>query len=144
LFNVTKYIRKYIRRADRIGINIPIRYNEVPHQKVKAEIGHLSKQEIRKLWEFYNEKYVPEIYRNVLAKFLFSCLTGLRISDMLALDSSNFMDDYLIMFVSKKSKKIQKIKLNDTAKKLIKDNYLFCEPYKEQTINRKLKDIAKL
>lgn len=42
LFNVTKYIRKYLRRAEKTGINFPIRYTDVPHSKVKADIGHLS------------------------------------------------------------------------------------------------------
>lgn len=31
LFNVTKYIRKYLRRAEKAGINFPIRYTDVPH-----------------------------------------------------------------------------------------------------------------
>lgn len=144
LFNVTKYIRKYLRRAERNGIRIPITYTDVPHAKVKADIGHLSKEEIKKLWNFYNEKYVPEVYRNILSKFLFSCLTGLRISDMQALSEANFVGDFLIKFQAKKTKKVQKIKLNYTAKQLIDDGYLFKEHYQEQTINRKLKEIAKL
>lgn len=144
LFNVTKYARKYLRRAERNGIRIPITYTDIPHAKVKAEIGHLSKQEIQRLWNFYNEEYVPDIYRSVLAKFLFSCLTGLRISDMLLLSEANFVGDFLIKFTSKKTKKVQKIKLNLTAKQIINDGFIFKDPIREQTINKKLKEIAKL
>jgi len=133
-----------LRRAERAGIKTPISYTEIPHAKVKADIGHLSKEEIKKLWLFYNEQYVPDVYRNVLAKFLFSCLTGLRISDMQALSDANFVGDFLIKFEAKKTKKVQKIKLNFTAKKIIEDGFLFRETYTDQAINRKLKEIAKL
>lgn len=144
IFNVSKYIRKYLKRAVKAGINCPIDYSDVPHKKVKADIGHLTKAEVKKLWEFYSAPYVPEVYRHVLAKFLFSCLTGLRISDIQALNQDSFVGDYLIKFEAKKTKKLQKIKLNFTAKKIIEDGYLFTGNYTDQAINRKLKEIAQL
>lgn len=144
LFNVTKYLRKYVKRADRMGIVIPIKYNEIPHKKVKAEIEFLTKDEVNKLWEFYKNKYVPESYKIVLAKFIFSLFTGLRISDIIELNETNFLDDYLVKFVSKKSKKLQKIKLNSSAKQILKDGYLFKINYTTQYINRKLKEIAEM
>lgn len=144
IFNVTKYLRKYLNRAEKAGINCPISYSDIPHKKVKADIGHLTKSEIKKLWDFYSLPYVPEVYRHVLAKFLFSFLTGLRISDIQALNQDSFVGDYLIKFESKKTKKLQKIKLNFTAKKIIEDGYLFAGNYSDQVINRKLKEIAQL
>src|SRR5690606_30661401 len=142
LFNVTKYLRKYIKRADKMGINIPITYKDIPHRKVKSEIEFLTKEEINKLWEFYKNQFVPEIYKIVLAKFIFSLFTGLRISDIMELDESNFLDDYLVKFISKKSKKLQKIKLNESAKIILQEGYLFKENLTTQSINRKLKEIA--
>lgn len=144
LFNITKYLRKYVRRAQMSGISVPILYNQIPHKKVKSEIDYLTKEEILKLWNFYNFEYVPEIYKIILAKFLFSCLTGLRISDMQALTDLNIIEDYLIKFTAKKTKKIHKIKLPETAKKILGDGYLFKNYYPEQTINRKLKEIANI
>lgn len=144
LFNVTKYIRKYLRRAEKAGINFPISYTDVPHSKVKADIGHLTKSDIKKLWDFYCLPYVPDVFRHVLAKFLFSFLTGLRISDIQALNNESFVGDYLIKFQAKKTRKIQKIKLNFTAKKIIEDGHLFAGSYTDQAINRKLKEIAEL
>ncbi len=144
LFNVTKYIRKYLRRSEKAGINCPIVYSDVPHSKVRADIGHLTKSEIKKLWDFYNQEYVPDIYLHILSKFLFSCLTGLRISDIQALNNDSFVGDFLIKIQAKKTKKIQKIKLNITAKKIIDDGHLFAGNYSDQAINRKLKEIAQL
>lgn len=143
LFNVTKLLRKYIRRAEKMGISIPITYTDVPHLKVKSEIGHLTKEELQKMRAFYKQT-LPHVYKSVLAKFLFSSMTGLRISDILALTEESFLGDYLLKFTSKKSKKIQKIKLNDTAKSILSDGFLLMEPHTEQAINRKLKEIASL
>lgn len=143
LFNVTKYLRKYIRRAEKMGISTQITYMDIPHVKVKSEIGHLSKEELQKLWMFYKQN-LPHIYKSVLAKFLFSAMTGLRISDIMALNHDSFLGDYLLKFTSKKSKKIQRIKLNSTAKSILEEGFLMEEPHSEQAVNRKLKEISSL
>jgi len=144
LFNVTKYLRKYVKRADKMGITIPIEYNDIPHRKVKSEIEFLTKEEVNKLWEFYKNQFVPEIYKIVLAKFIFSLFTGLRISDIMELNETNFVDDYLVKFISRKSKKLQKIKLNESAKIILKEGFLFRGDITTQAINRKLKEIAEM
>ena len=143
LFNVTKIIRKYLRRAEKLKINVPITYIDVPHKKVRSEIEHLEPYELKTLMNYY-ETNLPHMYKSVLAKFLFSSMTGLRISDILALNSDSFLEGFLLKFTSIKSKKIQRIKLNSTAKKILEDGFLLMEPHKEPTINRKLKEIATL
>ncbi|WP_190304157.1 site-specific integrase [Paenimyroides baculatum] len=142
IFNITKYLRKYIKRAQMEGISVPIKFCDIPHKKVKAEIGYLNDDEIINLWNFYNSEYITEIYRIILAKFLFSCLTGLRISDIQSLSDLNIIEGFLVKFTAKKTKKIHKIKLSETAKIILDHGFLFKAHYPDQTINRKLKEIA--
>lgn len=144
LFNVSKNLRKYIKRAIDQGISVPISHKDVPHKIVKSEIGYLNDDEILKLWDFYQDKYISDIHRIITAKFLFSCLTGLRISDMQGLSHLNIVEGFLIRFKAKKTNKIHKIRLTETAKKLLNDGFIFKQNYPDQTINRKLKEIAGL
>jgi len=56
-------------------------------------------------------------YKDLKNGFLFSCFTGLRISDIRNLKFSNIKDGY-ITIVQKKTKTEVNIKMNETAKKI--------------------------
>ncbi len=80
--------------------------------------------EIKQLYKYYNSEFISETNKNILDRFLFSCFTGLRFSDIQNLTTENIIGDF-VAFKSEKTGKFQKIKLNDVAKRFInKENIL--------------------
>lgn len=92
--------------------------------------------------EYWQSKFVPDIYKNIIARFLFSCFTGLRFTDVQKLTIENFIDDSVV-FTAEKTGKFQRIKLNESAKKYIYNDFFKINSTNEYT-NRELKKIAKL
>ena len=75
---------------------------------------------------------------------MFSCFTGLRISDIQKLKQDDYFENYII-FIAQKTNKIQKIPLNKTAQNFINtEGTLFDDDFRDQTINDYLKDIARI
>ncbi len=99
--------------------------------------------EINTLFEYWNSKFINDLHKSVLARFLFSCFTGLRISDIQQLTPDNVIGDYLV-FVSQKSVKMQCIQLNKSAHQFIGNKVLFEGKHSNEHINRTLKDICKV
>jgi len=83
------------------------------------------------------------MHKNILSKFLFSCFTGLRISDIKNIESEHIIGDYIV-FVSEKTGKLQRIQMNESAKKFIGKQKPFNSNYTDEYTNRTLKDICKI
>lgn len=98
------------------GIKLKVNLDEVKAGSSKGNRTSLAGYEIKKLAEFYFSPYINESYRLVLGYFLFSCMTGLRISDVQNLTRKNLVDGF-VNFISTKTNKTQTIALNETAKK---------------------------
>ena len=97
---------------------------------------------------FYNKFLGPGhslhlSHKNILSRFLFSCFTGLRISDIDNLKEENIISDSLA-FTTVKTGKFQRINMNESAKKYIDPKIIFPAGYTGEYINRELKDIAKI
>jgi site-specific recombinase XerD len=92
--------------------------------------------------EFYKSEFINESWKNILGRFLFSCFTGLRISDIKTISVDNVANDILIFF-AKKTGKLQRIQLSDSALNFIGKQELFYGEYTDQHINRELKLIIK-
>lgn len=138
---VFKNIKKYLHAANEKGIRTPITYNKIQVKKTQSNFTFLIPSEVKTLYNFYNSDQINEDWRNILQRYLFSCFTGLRISDIKRLKEDNFIDDNLV-FISHKSQKLQRIKLNKTAVSLVLLPHVFNGEYAEVTINRELKLIA--
>ncbi|WP_299160940.1 site-specific integrase [uncultured Tenacibaculum sp.] len=137
-----KNLKKYLHIANKKGIKTPLNYSEIVVKRFKSNRVFLDEQELKTLFEYRESKFVPDDYKNVLDRFLFSCFTGLRISDIQRLTTENIVGDYLA-FKIQKTKKFHKIKLNNTSKIFINDETLFKGKYYDQDINEILKEIAK-
>ncbi|KAB8156125.1 tyrosine-type recombinase/integrase [Kordia sp. TARA_039_SRF] len=139
-----KNIKKYVHIANSRGIQTPISYDKIKVPSFKSKPIFLHKKSIDKLKKYLDSEFVNETHRNVLRRFLFSCYTGLRISDNKRMTRENILENYLI-FTAEKTNKLQRILLNETAKSMInKKGPLFDDNYTPEYINRALKEIAKI
>lgn len=138
---VFKNLKKYIRAANKKGIKTPIDYSDIKVRRHKSNFTFLMPNEVKALYDLYMSDGISQQWKNLLQRYLFSCFTGVRISDIKSLTQDNFIDDILV-FISHKSKKLQRIKLNNTALGLIEFPYIFNGSYCEQVGNRDLKMIA--
>lgn len=137
-------LKKFLGIALKAGIKLSLNIDEVKPGITRGNRTSLSTHELKRCAAYFFSEYIPESHRLILGYFLFSCMTGLRISDVQKLTRKNFMDDY-VTFVSKKSKKDQSIALNMKAKQIVEfEPLLFEKKFADQHINDELKKIAKL
>lgn len=137
-----KSFKKYLHLANKKGISSPIDFSEIKNKSFKGNRTYLLPEEIKIVDEYWCSKFVPPIYKNILARFLFSCFTGMRFTDVQNLTAENFINDDVV-FTAEKTGKFQRIKMNETAKKYIYDDFFKINSTNEYT-NRELKKIAKL
>jgi len=93
---------------------------------------------------YFESSYIKDNFKIPLAKFLFSCFTGLRISDNQNMDEESIVDGKL-KFNAIKTGKYQTIKLNAVAIKLLEQcPEILTEKLSDQHLNRILKDICNI
>lgn len=137
-------VKKFLGLALKSGIRLALNIDEIKVGSTKGNRTSLSVQELKRSIGYYYSDYISGSHRLVLGYFLFSCMTGLRISDVQKLTRKNFMDNY-VSFISKKTKKDQSIALNENARKIIDfEPNLFVIKFADQHINDELKKIMLL
>jgi integrase len=149
-WNTLKTFRTFINIAKRKGV---MDFNPLDHMPVKraqTDRIFLDEKELQTLLALYRKQTLPENYQCVLRHFLFSCFTGLRISDLKAVRMEDIISNTLIL-VPQKTKKTSnrtvRIPLKQTALELIKDESpyrvkgLIFATYSEQRMRTYLKDI---
>lgn len=137
-----KILLKYIRVAKRYGIPISINPDDIKPGSTKGNRTNLNLEEVAKLHDYYESKFITKGHKLALGYFLFSCYTSLRISDIKALQRADVLGN-AITFKIKKSNKLHTIPLTKKAKAVI-EHYpeLFEEWNAEQKMNETLKKIA--
>ncbi len=142
-----KVFAKYIRIAQEKGLIESNPYDRLKYRFVNGQRIVLTQNEVKKLYSAFINAELPVIEHEVLRRFLFSCLTGLRISDTHKITDQNIDGNNIIFqpHKTKKTGKTIKIPLPEHAKKLIEERkgFLFVE-FTDQAINRILKRIAML
>ncbi|WP_039053684.1 site-specific integrase [Sphingobacterium sp. T2] len=128
--------------VDSEAINFENKYSETP-------TIFLNRQEISSLMSLYHSNVLKESDQSVLKAFLFSCFTGLRISDVYESNKSWMLSDNFLFFTMYKNRakkpKTIKIPIAPIAKELISDTFnKFFQLPTQQEYNRTLKDIARL
>jgi hypothetical protein len=174
-----KIVNTYLnlaRKEDKISFDNP--YENFKLSMVESSWGPLDLEQMKKLLEFYLEwrnKPVKILHKNgvnqvdkrkaltypevvILRKFLFSCNSALRISDMMELDVSKFSNGEMNITPHKTERygtNIKSVPLNDVARLLLDDEIAdvaimketkpflrIFERYVDQACNRVLKRIA--
>lgn len=139
-----KNFKKFLHMANKKGIYTVLKYDDIKVPTSKGSRTFLDKIELIKLFEYYKNAYTNETHKLILAKFLFSAFTSLRISDIQKINRDNIIADFLV-YQSEKTQKLNKIRLNESAKKFIQpEGRLFLDDFTPEYINRELKVIASM
>jgi integrase/recombinase XerD len=136
-----KVIKKILRKALKVGVKIPCDLDEIIGGSTAGNKTALEPLELTKINNYYKSEFINKHHKLILGYFLFSCVTGLRFSDVMALNREKVLGDF-IQFKAEKVNKLQTISLNNTAKKIIRSNeFLFIDKLTNQYVNRELKKI---
>ncbi len=134
-------ILKFLRIAQKMGIKLRINIDDIKPGSTKGNRTALYPHEVKRLSSYYYSDFINPSWRLVVGYFLFSCNTGLRISDVQTLERKDFQDGYVTL-ISKKTGKDQSISLNKTVSKILAhEPRLFVEHFADQHINDELKKI---
>ena len=129
-------IKKYVRIAIKKGVNTSIQGDAIKVKRVAGMRESLTLKEVRILTDFYENKPMSEIRKHALGLFLFSCWTGLRISDLKKLSYNDLVNDYILIEMHKGKKPIR-IPINQPARKLA-DEINWNLKYSEQKMRDEL------
>lgn len=140
-----KDVKKYLGIAVRKGLILENPYKEFSFAYVDGNREALTKEEVQSLYKSFCKPLIPDAEREICCRFLFSCITGLRISDTSRIHRNNILDNTLIFVAYKgfNKGKIIKIPLPKIALELIagRDGKIFYN-YSHSYINETLKIIA--
>ncbi|AZA93061.1 Tyrosine recombinase XerC [Chryseobacterium nakagawai] len=141
-FTDFKVIKKFINLADDRGIKLPFDKKKFIVQEPKTIPTFLLPEEVSKLVQYFFSEFIAPIHSLPLGYFLFSCYTGLRISDIQNLKRKD-IEMEVFNFSHIKSKNFQPMRINDELRKIIDFcPSLFVDRLSDQKINKHLKTIA--
>jgi len=142
-----KVLKMFINEAIKSGIRLVNPYENYKVIRVKSKRDYLSGDEVIQLRDLLLSGKMHPSHDHILRYFLFSCYTGLRISDVMTVTYDDIVDGQLI-FIPKKTRrfnKILKMPLNETALWLVgKGKGKIFNTFAEQVTNRYLKEIASI
>ena len=91
-----KILKQYISDARKKGINVADPFNVIKIKTFKSNRGSLSEEEVALMDQYFNKEDTPQRHKKILRYFLFSCYTGIRISDIPLIKWNNIHGDLLI------------------------------------------------
>ena len=134
-------IKKFLRLAKKNGITLLFDIDDLEIGDTKGNRTYLNEKELSILLEFYFSNFIKPSWRLILGYFLFSCMNGLRISNVQRIERYEILNnDFSVIMV--KGNKHRNLGMNETVKKIIMhDEKLFVEKFADQHINDELKNI---
>ncbi|MGV8914403.1 MAG: phage integrase SAM-like domain-containing protein [Kaistella sp.] len=137
-----KCIKKYLNIATKQGIKLNLRLDELKVNVTSNKTVYLEPLEMRQLVKYYYNEFINPSHILPLGYFLFSCYTGLRISDIQERTRDEILAEKF-QFSSVKTENPQFMKLNPEARKMVEyREELFTRKLVDQKINFHLKAIA--
>jgi site-specific recombinase XerD len=137
-------IKKFVTAAEKKGIKMLITSSDIKVGSTSGNRTNLSPGEIFKIFEFFNSQFINPRYKLVAGYFLFSCFTGLRISDVQNLTRAQ-VDKINFTFITQKTTKLQHVSVSKKVREILEeDKRLFVKKVSNEEMNRVLKLIATL
>ncbi len=140
-----KVIKTYINYALKDGYFLDYAYTNFATAFREGDREALNREELAILKSMLHSDLLNDLERECLRKFLFSCYTGIRISDSALISSSQIQDGVIKMKMKKGERfgKEIKVPLPKYAKELIEGRRgLIFQHYADKTVNAALKVIA--
>lgn len=140
-----KTICKYINLAKKYGIKINLSSADIETKNFRSNRTFLDETEIGKLIEYYSSGFISKKHKLVLGYFLFSCNTGLRISELNLITRNKVLNQKILIYYAPKTGKETGIQLNSKVQSILKNNSkLFVKFISKQKMNAYLKDIMQI
>jgi len=137
-----KIIKKYLRYAIKAGVKLPVALEDIKAGPTSGQKSYLTRSEVKKLHDYFFSSIIPQNQKVCLGYFLFSCFTGLRISDVLN-QKRQFLKEGEFTFVHVKTNRNQYVKLNQKATAIFNHcPELFATIYTKSHIRTVVKDIC--
>ena len=135
-------LKKFLNAAKKHGILLPIEVDEIKVGSTTGNRTDLKPSEVNRLFEYYRSSFINDQNRLVLGYFLFSCFTGLRISEVLSIHRNQFDEGFFEFFEMKKNR-MQRRNINASTRTLLTHcDALFLEKKDPIYMNRQIKVIA--
>ncbi len=135
-------IKKFLRIAVRNGVKLSFNLDDVIGGNTRGNRAYLNPAELMLLFKYYNSEFGTDSNKLILGYFLFNCMTGLRISDLMNIDRDELLENE-ISFINTKSSSDQYLLLNLTARQIIdKQPNLFVKKFADATLNKEIKKIC--
>lgn len=139
-----KVIKKFLRMAIKEKISLDLNLDEIKVNVKSNKVVFLMPEEVKQLIKYFYNEFINPSHILPLGYFLFSCYTGLRISDVQNRSRNELLNESF-QFTSVKTNQFQSMKLNIDARKLLEYRpELFDKKLVDQKINFHLKAIAKV
>ncbi len=142
--NITPYTAQHYFAAFKAALNHAVKlrrieYNPASTLTIKFQRKHIERLTLEEVKDLIDTECK---YKELKNGFLFSCFTGLRISDIRNLKFSNIKDNHIRIIIMK-TKAEADIKMNETAKRIFDeqkkiktDNFVFHIPHGGKTSKR--------
>jgi len=136
-------IKKFLGIAEKYGVKLQIKICDIEVGSTKGNRTYLNENELKKCFSYYSSDFITDRNKLILGYFLFSCMTGLRISNVQRLTRQE-VEQKDIQLIMVKGNKDRIISLNAGARKLVEENEnLFVKKFADQHINDELKKIMR-
>jgi site-specific recombinase XerD len=96
-WNTLKTHRTFINIAKRKGIVTMNPLDRMPVKRAQTDRVFLDNKEVKLLFDLYHKKTLVDTYQCILRHFLFSCYTGLRVSDLERIKLEDIVHNLLIV-----------------------------------------------
>ena len=136
-------LKKFLGIAKKEGVKINFDLDELIVGSTKGNRTYLLANELQKCLNYYFSEFIAPNNRLILGYFLFSCMNGLRISNVQALTRSQLMsNDFSLILV--KGNRDKNMILNKTARKILDhESLLFQKKFADQHLNDEIKKIMR-
>lgn len=137
-----KILKKFINLAHDHGIKLAFDKSKFIIKAPKSTPVFLTPEEVERLHAYFFSEFTNPYHILPLGYFLFSCYTGLRVSDIQSLQRKDLEND-IFRFQQVKTKNDQYMKIVDELREILDhEPKLFVEKLSDQKINKHLKLIA--